>query len=460
MTSLSSSPTTSTAGQGGDGFAVCLDAEFETLAPADVRQLQEKRWALQWQYLGARSAFYRQKFGDRLASPVTLDGLQELPFTEKDELRISQEADYPMGDYVACDEKDVARLHRTSGTTGRPLILANSARDARDVAQVGARSMWAAGLRPVDRVVHCLNYCMWTGGFTDHTILEAAGATVLPYGTGQTRQLIESIRDLGINAISCTPSYPALLENVLREHFPGLQPRDLGLKLGLFGGEAGLDNPDFRAQMEDKWGFKVRNANFGLSEVLSILGGQTGWTNDLLFHGADIVFGEIIDPHTLQRLEIRPGVTGELVCTHLQKQCQPLVRYRSRDVVTVTGTEPGPDGRTAWRYRVSGRTDDMFNVRGINVFPSAVRAGIEAHPDLCSGQFRIMLAGPGPYDRVQVRAEAAQDLPASRWPDAAARLGKAVRDRIGATAVVEIVPFLHFPRTDGKTQWVEKVAAA
>ncbi|MDO9403227.1 MAG: AMP-binding protein [Polaromonas sp.] len=440
-------------------FPLCLDAEFETMAPAAVRTLQEARWAAQWNYLGARSSFYQRKFGARLEKPVTLDGLQELPFTEKDELRISQEASYPMGDYVACDESQVARLHRTSGTTGRPLILANSARDAKDVARVGARSMWAAGLRPVDRVVHCLNYCMWTGGFTDHTILEETGATVLPYGTGQTRQLIESIRDLKMTAISCTPSYPALLENVIQEHFPGLKPRDLGLKLGLFGGEAGLDNPDFRAQMEDKWGFKVRNANFGLSEVLSILGGQTGWTNDLLFHGADIVFAEIIDPETMQRLALREGVTGELVCTHLRKECQPLVRYRTRDVVTVTGVDAGEDGRTAWRYRVSGRTDDMFNVRGINVFPSAVRAGIEAHPQLCSGQFRIVLKGPGPYDRVQVRAEAAQGLAEAQWADAGAALEKAVRDRIGATAIVEMVPFMHFPRTDGKTQWVEKVAA-
>lgn len=439
-------------------FPEHFDTAFETLAVADIRKLQETLWQEQWKYLGQSSAFYRQKFEDILAKDVTLDGIQGLPFTEKDDLRVSQEISYPTGEYVACAEKDIARLHRTSGTTGRPLILANSRRDALDVAKVGARSMWAAGLRPSDRVVHCLNYCMWTGGFTDHTILEAAGATVLPYGTGQTKQLIESIRDLKINAISCTPSYPALLEEVLREHFPGIKPRDLGLKLGLFGGEAGLDNVDFRAQMEEKWGFKVRNANFGLSEVLSIIGGQTDWTNDLLFHGADVVFIEIIDPASLQRLKIQEGVSGELVCTHLRKQCQPLVRYRTRDVVTVTGTEPGVDGRTAWRFRVSGRTDDMFNVRGINVFPSAVRAGIESQPALCSGQFRIMLHGDGPYDRVDVQAEATRELGPENWVDAAKALEKAVRDRIGATAVVQMVPFMHFPRTDGKTQWVQKVS--
>jgi hypothetical protein len=136
-----------------------------------------------------------------------------------------------------------------------------------------------------------------------------------PFGVGSTRLLIDSILDLGINAISCTPSYPGLIEQVLRE-LDGIRPRDLKLRLGLFGGEAGLDNPDLRAAMEDKWGFKVRNANFGLSEVLSILGGQTDWTNDLLFHASDVVFAEIIDPATLLRLPIVEGAVGELVCTH------------------------------------------------------------------------------------------------------------------------------------------------
>ena len=126
---------------------------------------------------------------------------------------------------------------------------------------------------------------------------------------------------------------------------PHQQVPVLGLRLGLFGGEAGLDNPAFRETMEEKWGFKVRNANFGLSEVLSILGGQTAWTNDLLYHASDVVFAEILEPETGQRLPIKDGTVGELVCTHLAKECQPLVRYRTRDVVTITETAPGPDGR-------------------------------------------------------------------------------------------------------------------
>ncbi|WP_052319402.1 phenylacetate--CoA ligase family protein [Burkholderia sp. A9] len=434
-----------------------FDEEFETLPPGQVRRHQDGLWSPQWDYIRSMSTFYRGKLSRWIDREVTLDSLQELPFTEKDELRISQEAASPFGDYVACGEAGVSRLHRTSGTTGRPLILANSAADAYRIARVGARSMWAAGLRPTDRVVHCLNYCMWTGGFTDHTILEATGATVVPFGVGNTRLLIDSIVNLGINAISCTPSYPGLIEQILRES-TDLRPRDLKLTLGLFGGEAGLDNLDLRNAMEEKWGFKIRNANFGLSEVLSILGGQTDWTNDLLYHASDVVFAEIVDPATLQRLPIEAGTVGELVCTHLQKECQPLVRYRTRDVVTVTGVDRGPDGRTAWRFRVTGRTDDMFNVRGINVFPSAVRVAVESLPQWASGIFRIVLKGDGPYDRITMTVEAAQGLPAADWPKAREQVEAAIRTRVGSTADVTMVPFEHFPRTEGKTRWVEKEA--
>jgi len=193
-----------------------------------------------------------------------------------------------------------------------------------------------------------------------------------------------------------------------------------------------------------------------LSEVLSILGGQTDWTHDLLFHAGDVVFAEIIDPLTLQRLPIAEGSVGELVCTHLRKECQPLVRYRTRDVITVTGTNPGPDGRTAWRFRVTGRTDDMFNVRGINVFPSAVRVAVESLPQLSSGMFRIVLKGDGPYDRIVMNVEAADGLPTDGWPGAAAQIEAAVHARVGSTAVVTMVPFEHFPRTEGKTRWIDK----
>lgn len=156
--------------------------------------------------LPAQAAVRQRRRGDVAGKIPTLDELQHLPFTDKDELRDSQASLPPFGDYVACDAVEIVRLHRTSGTTGRGMNLACTAHDAKVMARTGGRAMHAAGLRPGDRVVHCLNYCLWTGGVTDHLILEAAGATVIPFGAGATRQLIDAILELKATAIHCTPS--------------------------------------------------------------------------------------------------------------------------------------------------------------------------------------------------------------------------------------------------------------
>jgi phenylacetate-CoA ligase len=430
-----------------------LHPEFETLSPTEVRRHQDRLWEAQWPHVCSSSAFYRRKIGSSAAENIRLDAIETLPFTEKDELRSSQEASHPFGDYIACRSDQVIRVHRTSGTTGRPLQLANTRRDVKLIASIGGRAQFCAGLRPGDRVVHCLNYCMWTGGVTDHLTLEETGACVVPFGVGNTKLLLETIKNLGITAISCTPSYPALLENLLRSE--GENPRDLMLRLGLFGGEAGLDNLEFRQAMEEVWGFGVRNANYGMSEVLSNFGSQCEHSNDLHFHGGDGVFVEIVNADG-NRLEIREGTVGELVCTHLHKECQPLIRFRTRDVITITGTGHCACGRTTWRFRVTGRTDDMFNVRGVNVFPSAVQKAILSRPDLSTGQFRIILTGSGPWDRIVVKAEAARELERSKWPVAGGELEDAIRVQAGASAEVTVVPPDSLPRTDGKTALIER----
>ena len=431
-----------------------LHPEFETLSAAPLRRLQEDLWRAQWARVRATSVFYQLKFQGEPARSPTLDALASLPFTDKDELRKSQESFYPLGDYVACRLDEIVRLHRTSGTTGKPLQLANSRRDVDLIARVGGRSQFAAGLRPGDRVVHCLNYCLWTGGVTDHMTLEEAGACVVPFGVGNSKQLLATIEDLGVTAISCTPSYPALLETLLRAE--GKDPRELKLRVGLFGGEAGLDNVEFRTAMETVWGFSVRNANYGMSEVLSNFASQCDHTNDLHFHGADALFVEIVDAGGNSQA-IREGATGELVCTHLAKECQPLVRFKTRDVVTVTGTGTCACGRTTWRFRVTGRTDDMFNVRGVNVFPSAIQKAIFSRPDIASGQFRILLAGKGPWDRILVKAEAAAGLRAEAFEAAARELQAAIHSHVGASAEVKMLPTDSLPRTGGKTALIERI---
>ena len=219
--------------------------------------------------------------------------------------------------------------------------------------------------------VHCLNFQLWMGGLSDHLTLEATGCSAVPFGVGASELLIETIRALGITAIHCTPSYPAVLEQVIAERFPGLAPRDLGLRLGLLVGEAGLENPAFRARVEETWGFEGRNA-YGMSEALSTMAGQCAHSADMHFVAFDLLHHELVDPETAAPLAWRDGARGELVLTHVAKECQPLVRFRTRDIIEITATETCACGRSTPRFRVLGRSDDMIVVRGVNVFPSAV----------------------------------------------------------------------------------------
>jgi phenylacetate-CoA ligase len=292
---------------------------------------------------------------------------------------------------------------------------------------------------------------MWMGGLTDHLTLEWTGATVVPFGVGESALLLRTIRELGVTAISCTPSYPAVLERVVAESFPGLTPRDFGLRLGLFGGEAGLDDPAFRARLEDTWGFTARNANYGVSDAFCNLAGQCEANNDLHFVALDALYPELIDPETGAPVPWREGSQGELVLTHLKRECQPLVRFRSGDIVTLTGTGPCACGRTAPRFRVIGRSDDMVVVRGVNVFPSAVAAVLNAQPAL-SGEYRIVLEGAGPYHRLPLEAELAPGVTATEA--LAAEITEALRSGLGASAALTLVADGSLPRTAGKTRRV------
>ena len=422
----------------------------ETASPAELARLQQDLWGAQAEYVAAASPFFRTLWDGRLP-PARLEGLPALPLADKAMLRASQAADPPFGDYLAARPDQVIRLHRTSGTTGMAMNLALSREDAAQTARIGARAQRAGGLGPGHRVVHCLNYQMWMGGFTDHTTLEETGAMVVPFGVGGSELLVRTIRELGITAISCTPSYPAVLERVIADSFPGLAPHDLGLKLGMFGGEAGLDDPDFRARLEDVWGFAVRNANYGVSDVFCNFAGQCEQQDDLHFMGRDVLYPELIDPDTGAPRAWQEGASGELVLTHLKRDCQPLVRFRSGDIVTLTGLGPCACGRTGPRLRVIGRSDDMVVVRGLNLFPAMVSAVLSGIAEL-SGEYRIRLTGRGPYDRLPVEAELAADGPPR--DGLAAEVEAAIKRDTGAAASVALLPANSLPRTEGKTRRV------
>ncbi len=417
----------------------------------DLNELAAHRqhlWRTQKDYVARRSALH-QRVWKGLRPPDSLEALSDLPFVDKETLRQSQSSQPPFGDYLSADETEISRVHRTSGTTGTAMNLCLSRRDAEQTAAVGGRAQAASGLGPKHRVVHCLNYRMWMGGLTDHMTLEATGATVVPFGVGDTRLLIRTIQELGITAISCTPSYPAVLEQVIAEHFPELKPSDLGLELGLFGGEAGLDNAGFRERLETVWGFKVRNSNYGVTDVFCNFAGQTADCDDLHFMALDILHPELIDPETTEVLPWQEGNRGELVLTHMQRDCQPLVRFRTGDIIQLTGTGRASCGRTAPRFRVIGRADDMVVVRGINAFPTQIAATLHSFPEL-NGEYRIVLDGPGPYDVLPIEVEQKSGI------ETAAGLAQAIEQRlksdIGITARLTLRRDNFFPRTEGKTR--------
>jgi phenylacetate-CoA ligase len=422
-------------------------------APLDELVAHRQRlWSLQRDHVREHSDLYRDVWAG-YAVPESLDDLPALPLVDKEVLRASQREHPPFGAYLAAAPAGVRRVHRTGGTTGEAMNLALSEADARDTAEVGARAQRASGLGPGDVVIHCLNYQLWMGGFTDHTTLEATGATVVPFGVGNPQLLVRTIRELGVSAISCTPSYPAVLEQVLEQQ--GIAPRELGLRLGLFGGEAALDVTGFRTRLERTWGFAARNSNYGVTDIMCNFAGQCEEQDALHFVALDVLHPELIDSAG----EVMPwesGASGELVLTHMVRDCQPLVRFRTGDVVTLESTEPCACGRTAPRLRVAGRTDDMVVVRGVNVFPTSVAALVTSDPAL-SGEYRIILRGDGPYDRLPLEVERARGVE-EPMDDIRSRVEEAARADLRVSAEVSVLDFGALPRTEGKTRRVVRIS--
>jgi len=431
--------------------------DMETMQPTVLRQLENERLRTQLDYVWARSAFYQDKFAEAGVKREDIRDLADLPllpFTEKDECRRSQQEYPPFGSYLATTQEQVIRVHKTSGTTGRSLYVVLTDQDRKLMNECAARSFWAAGMRPSDMVVHCLNYCLWVGGFSDHENVEATGATVVPFGVGKTALLIQTIRELGINAISATPSYMLpLAEAALAQ---GVNPHDLGLRRGFLGAEPGMSEPGVRARMEETWGMRAMDANFGMADVLSIMGSECEYRQGLHFQAQGAVAVELIEPESGTPLTISEGAEGELVYTHILKEAQPLVRYRARDVVRILGTGPCECGRTSFRFRILGRSDDMLHVRGINVFPTGVGNVLASLSDQLSGEFLIVVDHPPPHQYLKIRVELAQQLSPNAMGGLVEQIKQALREKLNFRSEPELVPYGTLPRTEQKARRVIK----
>jgi phenylacetate-CoA ligase len=437
------------------------DAAIETMVPAALRDLEDRLVAETVRYAAERSPFYRARLREAGLAPSHIAGafdLARLPFTTKADLRASQEQQPPFGSHTAVSIQDVVRVHRTSGSTGRPLYIVMTRKDAQITNECAARAFWAAGLRPGHVVVHCLNYCLWLGGYTDHSSLEYAGAAVVPFGVGHSALLVRTIRDLGVTAISCTPSYMAVLARVVRDEL-GMDPRDLGLRLGLFGGEPGMALPGTRRAIEETWGMTARDANYGMSDTLSNFAAECDRRAELHFLGQGAILCQLVDPEGGDDRAIVPGQSGEFVFTTLGREGQPLLRYRSGDIVTILGTDPCECGRTGFRFQVLGRSDDMLIVKGINVFPLAVENVLaDLRPEV-TGAFQILLPRPNPLEFLSIRAEHGEAIPPDRLDGLRASVERRLRELVGVRAEVTLLPPNVLPRFEGKAKRLIKLYA-
>jgi phenylacetate-CoA ligase len=352
-------------------WARYFDERIETMPPAWTRRLEEERLAEQVARCYERSPFYRRKLDEAGIRPEHVERLEDLtriPFTTKEELRASQAESPPYGDFVCADAIEIVRVHLSSGTTGKPLVMAYTERDVATSAETGARAFWAAGVRPDDTVLHCLSYGFYAGGLSDHAALEATGAAMIPVGLGQSARLLDLWPDLRPTTLFSTITYPLHLAETAAER--GIDPRSLGLAKLVVTGEPGGQIAATRRRLEELWGAQVGDT-YGLSDVWGTLAGECEERDGLHFSGQGAALVELIEPEGGGQVPVGEGARGELVFTHLYREASPLIRFRSRDVAEVVGVEC-PCGRTGFRFRVIGRSDDMFRVRGVNVFPSAL----------------------------------------------------------------------------------------
>lgn len=401
------------------------------------------------------SQFYQKKFdefGIQSSDFWSSDfELSKIPFSEKKEIIDDQKEYPPFGSLLAVPPEKLIRVHRTSGYSGRPVLIVLTKNDIDDTLEAGARTFWCAGVRPDDLVIHCLNYCLWIGGLTDHLSLEQTGATVIPYGVGNSKNLLELIQYIKPTGISCTPSYLSRLEELLREDF-GLKPVDLQLKKGIFGGEPGLQNVEFRKNIEEKWGISAIDANFGVSDILSAFGSECEFRNGLHFHGQGIIHVELINPVNENNLEFKKGQLGELVYTNLKREAQPLIRFRSHDMAEIVDADKCECGRTSFRFKILGRSDDMLVVRGINIFPVAIGNVLLSYTNLLTGEFEIHLDNPPPYDYLHIKVEYRHGLPETEKFSVSDLIKKNIREKLNFTAEIEMVPDGSIQRADGKAK--------
>ena len=416
--------------------------------------LDEESYRGQIAYLFDRSPFYREKLTaagfDDPAAAGGLDDIGALPLTDKHELRATRAPDNPFGAHLCADRADIVRIHSTSGTTGTPSYIPLTAGDLDNWVTGSSRSYTASGLGAADTIVSTYGAGPFVAG-VGLAALERIGLCHVPVGAGNTERLMLAIDQLEPTAVALTPSYASYLIEWAADR--GLDLRGSSVVRLVVAGEPGGGEPAFRARLEDGWGARVTEA-MGIGDIGPTLWGECEEQDGMHLGARGFVHAELVDPDTGEGRPVTDGATGELVLSHLRHQAAPLLRFRTRDHVHVK-TTPCPCGRTGPRVRCIGRTDDMLIVRGVNVFPSAVREVVSAFAPLVSGNVLVRPTSHGVKQEppLPVSVELAQ----GRTPDAdlAQSIGERIRSALVVQARIELVPWGTLQRSEYKSSLVE-----
>ena len=427
----------------------------DTLDPAErmgvdelrALQLERLRWTLRHAYENV--PHYRRAFdahGVRPEDCRELADIARFPTTSKADLR----ENYPFGMF-AVPQADVRRVHASSGTTGKPTVVGYTAKDIDDWAGLIARSIRAAGGRPGHKVHNAYGYGLFTGGLGAHYGIERLGATAIPISGGMTPRQVQLIVDFEPDVIMVTPSY--LLTIIDEFERQGVDPRSTTLEVGIFGAEPWTEQ--MRLEIEERMDIHAVDI-YGLSEVMGPgVSQECVETKDGLHIWEDHFLPEVVDP--VDGTPLPDGQEGELLFTSLTKEALPIIRYRTRDLTRLLPGTARPGMRRM--QKITGRSDDMIILRGVNVFPTQIEEIVLRTPGLAP-HFQLELTTQGRLDALAVRVEARTDTPAERRTVAAAELVKAVKDTVGVTVHCEVVDPDSLERSVGKLQRLRDLRTA
>lgn len=423
-----------------------FEEDKETLPREELAALQLTRLQNLVARLYALVPFYKNKFDAIGLSPEdirSLDDLKLLPFTEKQDLRDN----YPYGMFAA-PKASIVRLHASSGTTGKATVVGYTRRDLENWATLMARCLTMAGATPNDMVHNAYGYGLFTGGLGAHYGAERLGATVIPVSGGSTKRQVQLMRDFGSTVVCCTPSYALFLYEAGLE--AGLDFKTMPLRIGVFGAEPWSES--MRKDIESKLHIDALNI-YGLSEVMGPgVAMECAVAKNGMHLFEDHFLPEIIDPVTKEQLP--HGSTGELVLTTLTKEGIPLLRYRTRDMTSLNYT-PCSCGRTHVRLnRITGRSDDMLIIRGVNVYPTQIEAILVATEGL-SPHYQIVLTRTDNLDHMEVQVEISDSScfdEIKALQNKESKLQKTIKEFLGVTTKVRLVEPKRIQRSEGKAQ--------